>query len=318
MKHITKRACLALALASTLTVAAEHTAHADPDAAPYSLPWQLRPLTLGHVARLDGAAAAFNDDNGNLDLGFAVALGTGWQLTPNWAPMVRLGFVRNDAPGAALDGSSFGNPLVGVTYTRRMDSTRLGLFGATTIPVGTGGGEGADRATERTNAAASSVRPADDALFAVNYLTAIAGIDFAYVDHGFTAQAEATLQQLVRARGADSREAIDAFRTNSVLGLHLGYFISSHFSMGGDLRYQRWLSVPTSLDMATGMHVPLSEAKMDTLTAALGPRFHLRLGERAWIRPGLAVLRGFDERGFDAPLLTAQTTAVQLDVPVTF
>jgi hypothetical protein len=54
--------------------------------------------------------------------------------------MLRLGFVGNDAPGAALDGTAFANPLVGATYARRMGDYRLALFGATTIPIGTGGG----------------------------------------------------------------------------------------------------------------------------------------------------------------------------------
>ena len=36
------------------------------------------------------------------------------------------------------------------------------------------------------------------------------------------------------------------------------------------------------------------------------------------IRPGIALFRGLDDRGLDAPLLTPQTTAVMLDVPVAF
>jgi hypothetical protein len=45
---------------------------------------------------------------------------------------------------------------------------------------------------------------------------------------------------------------------------------------------------------------------------------HFRLGKQAWIRPGISSIRGLDTLGFDAPLLTAQTTAVQIDVPVMF
>jgi hypothetical protein len=33
---------------------------------------------------------------------------------------------------------------------------------------------------------------------------------------------------------------------------------------------------------------------------------------------GISFVRGLDARGFDAPLLTAQTTGVQVDVPVMF
>jgi hypothetical protein len=85
-----------------------------------------------------------------------------------------------------------------------------------------------------------------------------------------------------------------------------------------DLLYQRWLSHPTTVNPATGALVPVSDANMDTVTAAAGPRLHFRLGKEAWIRPGISFVRGFDARGFDAPLLTAQTTAVQIDVPVMF
>jgi hypothetical protein len=199
-----------------------------------------------------------------------------------------------------------------------MGSYNLALFGATTIPVGTGGGNAPRVGAARTNAASATARPADEAMFAVNYMTAMAGADFAFMIHGLTAQGEVTLQQSVRVRGDKSADATDPFRTNSALGLHLGYFIGSHFSFGADLLYQRWLSHPTTVNPATGALVPVSDANMDTVTAAAGPRLHFRLGKEAWIRPGISFVRGFDARGFDAPLLTAQTTAVQIDVPVMF
>jgi hypothetical protein len=155
-------------------------------------------------------------------------------------------------------------------------------------------------------------------MFAVNYLTGIVGVELAYVRHGFTAQGEATLQQSVRVRGDRSAAASDPLRTSSAVGLHLGYFIGSHFSLGGDLLYQRWLSHPTTLAAVTRAQVPIAAADMETVTVAAGPRLHFRLGQRAWIRPGLSLVRGLDARGLDAPLLTAQTTAVQIDVPVVF
>jgi hypothetical protein len=292
---------------------------ASTDSAPlYSLPWQLRPVTIGNVARIDSVAAVFNDANGNLDVAVATVLATSYQLTREWAPMIRLGFVGNDAPGAALDGSSFVNPLVGATYARRMGSYRLALFGATTIPIGTGGGNSPNVGAAKTNAASIMARPADNAMFAVNYMTEVLGADFAYVNHGFTAQAEATLLQFVRVRGEHSAGGTDAFRTNSSVGLHLGYFIGSHFSLGGDLRYQRWLTHPTTLNAITGAHVPFSDSNMDMVTVAGGPRMHFRLGKQASLHPGISFVRGLDARGFDAPLVTAQTTAIQVDIPITF
>ncbi len=295
---------------------------ASPDTTrPYSLPWELRPVTTGNVFRLDSAAAVFNDANGNLDEAVTTVLAASYQISRHWAPMVRLGFVGNDAPGAALDGSSFVNPVVGATYTRnvdRMGSYRFALFGATTIPVGTGGGNAADLGAAKTDVVSLAARPADDAMFAVNYMAEIVGADLAYVNHGFTAQGEATMQQFIRVRGDNSAGSTDSFRTNSALGLHLGYFIGSHFSLSGDLLYQRWLSHPTTLDAMTGAHVPLSDANMDAVTVAAGPRLHFTLGKHAWIHPGISFVRGFDARGLDAPLLTAQTTGVQIDIPVMF
>jgi hypothetical protein len=197
-------------------------------------------------------------------------------------------------------------------------SYRLALFGATTIPVGTGGGDAPNVGAAKTNAASVTARPADNAMFAVNYLTEIVGVDFAYVNHGFTAQAEATLLQFVRVRGGRSAGGTDRFRTTSGVGLHVGYFIGSHFSLGSDLHYQRWLSHPTMLSASTGARVAWSDANMDMVTVAAGPRLHFRLGKQAWIRPGISFVRGLDARGFDAPLITAQTTAVQIDVPIMF
>jgi hypothetical protein len=317
------RTTLAITLALLSMICAARSAHAGqaegvigasttpaPNATPeivppYSLPWQLRPVTAGNVVRVDSAVAAFNDANGNLDVAVTTTLAASYQLTRDWAPMLRLGFVGNDAPGAALDGSSLVNPIVGATYTRRMGSFGLALHGATTLPVGTGGGNAPNVGAAKTNAASVVARPADEAMFAVNYVTAIVGAGFAYVNHGLTAQAEATLQQAVRVRGAESAGGADAFRTTAAVGLHLGGFIGSHFSLGADLRYQRWL-------------VSAPDASSDVVTVAVGPRVNARLGKQVWLRPGLAFVRAVDRRGLDAPLITGQTTAVLLDVPVTF
>jgi hypothetical protein len=236
-----------LALAATLS--AHGVAQAE-SSSRYSLPWQLRPVTIDSAARLDGVLSAFNDANGN--------------------------------------------------------------------PIGTGGGDDPEAKAARANLAAMTARPADDVMFAVNYLTPMVGGDFAYVSHGFTAQVEGTLQELIRVRGGNSASALDQFRTNAVLGLHLGYFIGSYFSVGSDLRYQRWLSHPTTLDAVTRAQVPLPDRDMDAVTLAAGLRLHFRLGKQTSIHPGLSVMRGFDSRGFSAPMVTAETTAVQLDVPVTF
>lgn len=286
--------------------------------APYSLPWQLRPVTIGNLARVDSVAAVFNDANGNLDEAVATMATASYQVGPNWAPVVRLGFVGNDAPGEATDGSSFANPLVGATYARALGDYRMAVFGGTTLPIGTGGGDSPNIRAAKTNTASSTARPADDAMFAVNYMTVIGGADLAYVNHGLTAQAEGTLLQFVRVRGGDGGGASDPFRTEAAAGLHVGYFIGPHFSVGADVHHRRWLSRPTTLSAATGSKGALSDGDMSATTVAAGPRFHFRVGKQGWICPGFSFVRGFDARAFGAPLLTAQATGVQVDVPVTF
>ena len=48
----------------------------------YELPWQLRPVSTGNLVRVDSAAAAFADANGNLDVAVTTVLAASYQLTP--------------------------------------------------------------------------------------------------------------------------------------------------------------------------------------------------------------------------------------------
>lgn len=274
------RSSTLFALVVTLSSA---VAAADPDD-DASLAWQLRPVTIDSVARIDSAAAAFNDRNGNLDLAVATTFTGTYRLSDAWAPMLRLGLVGNDAPGAALDGSAFANPLVGATHARAVGDYRLAAFAGATLPVGTG--------SARTHAASMTARPADRAMFAADELAVIAGVDVAFVRRGFTAQGEATLVQAVRVRGDEM--STGALSTRASVGLHLAYVVGWHVAVGGDLHYEH------------------------TLTASVGVRTQLALDRHTWVRPGIAVLRGLDGRGLDAPAITARTTAVMIDLPVTF
>jgi hypothetical protein len=314
---------LAFALALASSVGSTRVASAETEgvvATPrlYSLPWLLRSVTLEHSLRVDSAAAVFNDAQGNLDVALSTMMAANYQLTSRWAPTLRLGFVGNNAPGAALDGSSFVNPVVGIRYGWRTGSYKLALSAATAIPVGMGGGDAPDSRVDRTNTASIAARPADSAMFEANYLTEIVGADAAYVNHGVTVQAEATLSQGFRVRGNHSAAGADSFRTNAAVGLHLGYFLGSHVSLGGDLQYQRWLSHPTSLDVMSGARVPLANGNLDTVSATVGLRLHLEAGTHATLHPGISFTRGLDGRGLDAPLITAEAIAVQIDLPVTF
>jgi hypothetical protein len=211
-----------------------------------------------------------------------------------------------------MDGTSFVNPIVGATYAKKVDSIRWAAFLGATIPLGQGGGDMPDAGAAGANAAGIRARSAmDNAMFAVNYFTAIAGGGVAYVDHKLTIQLEATLLQLFRVRGENAAASPDSARTNSTAGLHAGYFIIPMLSLGGELRYQRWLSTPTQLAMGTRSDFP--GFAMDTWTVAIGPRAHFQVGKGMFLRPGIAYARGLDK-----PLTDASYNMVQVDVPFYF
>ena len=155
-------------------------------------------------------------------------------------------------------------------------------------------------------------------MFEVNYATAILGADVAYVIHGFTAQAEATVLQSIRTRGDMTAAGTDAFRTRATIGGHLGMFLGRHVSVGADLEYRRWLSHPTMLDAMADPRVPSADEDPATLTASLGVRVHFHVG-KASIHPGLSYTRGFDGHALHGPTnITKQTNAIAIAIPVLF
>jgi hypothetical protein len=279
---------------------------------PYSLPWQLRPVAAVNVIRSDTAVAFYDNGMGASGSTVATMLLASYKLTPSLAPLVRLGVSQNDAPAAGVDGTSFVNPIVGLTFAKKVDSIRWAAFGGVTVPVGSGGGSMPDAGAALANTAGIRARSAmDNAMFAVNYFTAIAGGGVAYVDHKLTVQLEATVLQLFRVRGEGTGSATDSTRTNSTAGLHAGYFIVPMLSVGGELRYQRWLTHPTQLTM--GMTTNIASNAMDTVTVAIGPRAHFQVSKGYWLRPGIAYARGLD-----TPLTTSSYNMVQVDVPFYF
>lgn len=301
-----------------------------PPPPPYSLPFQLRSVVPANVFRVDTTYAAYQDPTTHND-GSTVAsmLVASYKITPNLAPLVRIGFIQNNAPSAApmaayptVSGNATSNPLLGLTYGRKLEAFRLAGFGAVTIPIGGGGGGPPDPTKPGIAGAQTQAVLArsgmDNAMFAVNYMTAIVGVDAAYVAHKLTIQAEATLFQLFRTRGEDNLKASnDSTRTNSTFGVHVGYFFIPMLSAGAELRYQRWLSTPTTgtKSAATGVvtNANFADNRMDTLTAAFGPRFHFKVGKSTWIRPGISYAFGIDR-----PLTDGDFKMVQLDIPVVF
>ena len=148
-----------------------------PPPPPYSLPWQLRPVTAANVVRSD-TTVSFHELGGTSASTVASTLLLSYRLLPRFAPVVRMAYIHN-APGSAPGtGNAFVNPLVGATSSFDLaPGLRLGLFLGFTVPIGQGGGAPAGmNATAAAAAAGINARSAmDNALFAVNYFTAIPG-----------------------------------------------------------------------------------------------------------------------------------------------
>jgi len=293
--------------------APQATAAPAPPAPPYSLPWQLRPIAATTVVRSDSSVALYDNGAGQDGNSIVTMLAGSYQVAPHLAPLVKLAFVQNDAPGTSPSGSSFVNPIVGVTYARRVEAFRWAVFAGAAIPVGQGSGDNADKGVAGANAAAIRARSGmDNSMFAVNYFTPILGADAAYVDRKLTVQVEATLFELLRVHGDDAGAAsTDAARTNATMGLHAGYFVIPALSFGAELRYQRYLTTPTQLVM--GAKVGYTDGMKDTTTVAIGPRAHFALGRGMFVRPGISFARALDQ-----PLSSQSYNMLQVDVPVVF
>jgi hypothetical protein len=294
----------ATSLAAALLWLAARDAIATPAPPPYSLPWLLRPTGVATVARIDQTVALSRSPATGADGTTAVTSLIGsWKATGSIAPLARISWISNDPPAPGASGTAFSNPLLGVTWARAKGPWRGAALLAATLPVGQGGGDRPDPEAAAAAAAGIPARSAmDNALFAVNYATVIAGAGVARVDRTLTAQAEVTVLRLTRARGPRSA---DGARTNLTAGLHLGHFFTPRVSLGAELRAQRW--------MTDAAPVRADRDARETLTAAIGPRFHWPLGGGRWIRPGVSWTHALDR-----PLSSQGYDMIQIDLPVSF
>ena len=279
--------------------AAEGKEAPKPPQAPYSLPWGLRPVVLPNVVRLD-SNLAFQDKATTV----ATVLTGGYQVGHGLGVLIRIPYVYN-APQATGQSHSLANPLLGAIYSPKIaQDLRLGLFAGVALPFGMGGGDDGSALSRQAAGTGIYGRSAlDNALFAVNYMTPTIGVGFAYVAHGLTAQAEATLLQLIRVRGDKFDK--DDLRTNSTMGLHLGYAVMPWLIPSAELRYQHWLSTPTP--------VAANDALRQQLTAAFGVRATVKLTKGVVFRPGVAYSHPIDD-----PMAKAGYRTVLLDFPFLF
>lgn len=279
-----------------------------PKPPPYSLPWQLRPVVAGNVIRSDTTLALYESPTtGDSGSTIASMLLASYKIASDLAPLFRVGVVSSSPPKGAVEGAAgVTNPLLGLTYAPKIHpDLKLALFFASTIPIGAGGGLTFDRNVGAAMAAGMPARSAmDNAMFAVNYQTTIPGIGFAYVANGFTAQIEGTVLVLTKTRGP---KAADDSNVNFTSGLHLGYFIVPMLSVGAELRHQRWFTTPTPVKNDA------TRATRDNATVAIGPRFHFKLGETTWLRPGVSFAMPLDD-----PMSKSKYKIFQLDIPFAF
>lgn len=290
------------------------TTEAPPKPAPYSIPWGLRPIVAPTVVRLDTSFARYEDKVASSGITSATVLTASYRVpgtgpaTAGLAPVLRLAFVADDPP-SGTGGTAFVNPLVGAAYALKLEGGfRLNAFLGVTIPIGMGGGRSPDAGPLDARLKGPNARAQlENALFSVNDCTVVPGIGAAWVKHGWTVQVEATVLQLMRVRGESVQR--EASKTNLTSGLHVGRFIVPSLSVGGELRYQRWLNPPFAVERDS------TDASRDTMTFALGPRFHVELGALGWLRPGISY-----QRAVDKPLAAAAPNyhIVQLDIPLLF
>lgn len=293
---------LRLALAATLVAAAGSNALAQtssPPPAPYSLPFALRSAVAGTSVRSDTSYAMHDGGDTLVEL-----LSASYKLAPDFALGLRQGWV-NESPDAGPSASALSNLALGATFAPKLAGDfRLVPFLGVALPTAQGGGNTPDATKGAAVGAGVWARSAmDNAMFAKNDLVVYPGLGLAYVANGLTVQAEATVLELMRVRGADKQA--DASKTNLTAGLHVGYFVVPMVSLAAELRHQRWLSSPVA--------VTANDTMRDTTTAAAGARVHLKLGDGVWLRPGVSYARPIDD-----PMAKNGYQIVGLDVPLSF
>ena len=279
----------------------------------YSVPWQLRPLPAPTVVRLD-TMVGFDEDRASRRGATAVSFLTLAARIPRTGPpragldlVARGGFVH-DKPPTGNGGNALTNLLVGAAYAFRLPKDLLlNVFVGGLVPIGSGGGNSPDPDVVLARSRAAAVRSAfDNPTFASNDAGGTSGIGVGWVSRGWTLQLEGTIAHVVRVRGAQAQR--EATRTNSSFGVHVGYFLFPALSLNTELRYQRWVNPPFTVEGDPTKHT------LDTVTYSVGPRFHIETAI-GWLRPGVAYARALDK-----PLAAAAPNlhVIQVDVPFFF
>ncbi|MCL2779290.1 MAG: hypothetical protein FWD73_14945 [Polyangiaceae bacterium] len=252
----------------------------EPKPPPYSMPWSLRGAKAATFVRLDAAIAMH--DHG---VSVPTVLSAGYKIVPDLAVLAKVSYLY-DAIKNAENVSAFYNPVFALMYTPSLgEGMRLPIFVGTNIPMGSGGGPTKSKEYISAGNAVYSRSAFDNALFGVTFVTPMAGVGFAYIQHGLTLQVEGTIVFLKRTRG--SAYELDNTRWNSSGAAHVGYAILPALTASVELRYQRWLG--------SNQTTTADPAKQDQLTGAIGLRTKIAFSDTVVARPGVAYIRPLDK-----------------------
>jgi hypothetical protein len=268
----------------------------------YTTPFQLRGVIPKTGVRLDTLLGLFRLADSDAQVAVAFLSGQ-WRIVEELALQVRWGIDANETTDGGLTGIT--NPTAGILFGVPIGRDfRFAASFAFGVPVATGGGNDGDRSAMDMQRQAALARSAlDNTSFALNDVGLPTGLSFALVTSGVTAQIDATITPSIRVKAQETQP--DSYKVNSTYGLFLGYAFAREVSLGAELRYQRYLTTPASVER--------DPSTRDNLTVAGGPRFSFRVRDSVWVRPGVSYGRGLrgpvEQQGFQM---------VQLDVPVSF
>lgn len=265
--------------------------------------WTLRPAMPGTALRLDTTAAP-STMKGHTAVDTVTFLSGSYKLLPNFAVGGKFGVNHYDpAVGPSQTGNT--NLLLNAQYGAPIGSYLhvAGVLGVS-APVGSGGGNSPDPSMLAAQAAGRYARAGmDNTIFSSNYLGFLGGADVAFHYRRFTAQAEASLSPLVRAKG--ELRSPDPEILAAGAGVMAGYFVLPRLSASAEARYSTTLSNPIGIQK--------DPSARDNLSFAAGLRGYVGLTETISFRPGVAYGAGIYGKVADL-----HYQFVQVDFPFVF
>ncbi len=197
--------------------------------------------------------------------------------------VARLGLVDDrSAPEPRAWGIA--NPVVGAVFRFRLsEHVLLSLLGGTTVPVGSGGGDGPAR--PETLRAMLNGTDWGGPMFGPDHLDVYEGFRLTGSARGFTLRLRSTLHPAVRVRGAKT-DPLGPRVIFTSSGLLAGYAPGRRVSVFAELAETRFLNTPPFL-------VDTPDARVDRYAVA-GVSLDLRLGANRFLQPTLSLAKAID------------------------